>query len=89
MESGDEVIMKMLVTHGCIKTGLEFGSEGRSVSVLLANYPIIWRTGGFFLFADEHNTISLPSTQYERVLVVIGRLFLINTFTSELLGNLF
>ena len=68
MESGDEVIMKMLVTHGGIKTGSEFGSEGRLVSVLLANYPIIRRTGGFFLFVDEHNTFSLPSTQYKRYL---------------------
>jgi len=54
MESGVEVITKMLVARGGLKTGPEFGSEGRPVPVLLANCPIVRRMGEFFLFAGEY-----------------------------------
>ena len=51
MESGSEMITKMLVARGGIKTGLEFGSEG--------NYPTVRRTDVFFVFrvAGEHCTL--------------------------------
>lgn len=57
MESSDEVMTKMLATRGGIKTGPEFGSKGRLVPAFLANYSIVLRTGGFFLFVDEHDTL--------------------------------
>jgi len=42
MDSGDEVIAKMLVARGGIKTGPEFGSEGRPAEVFPSDYDFGW-----------------------------------------------